>query len=68
MRPRRLRYDAPCRGQRRDGDCMPVRGFDHIDLRVGDVAATIAFYRDLLGLSARPPPRASDCRRSTAGP
>lgn len=32
---------------------MNITGFDHIVLCVRDVGATVAFYRDILGLEAR---------------
>jgi len=43
---------------------MTVRALDHVNLRVADVAATVAFYQDLLGMTATPPPGASDVSRS----
>jgi len=42
---------------------MPVTGLDHINLRVADLAASVAFYRDVLGMIASPPAGESDFSR-----
>lgn len=36
---------------------MTVKHLDHVNIQTRDMAATIAFYRDLLGLEARTAPR-----------
>lgn len=35
---------------------MAVRTLDHVNIRTPDVAGTAAFFRDVLGLDARPAP------------
>lgn len=35
---------------------MAVRTLDHVNIRTADVAGTAAFFRDVLGLEARPRP------------
>jgi len=38
---------------------MPVKTLDHVNIRTPDVPATVAFFRDVLGLEARPAPGAA---------
>lgn len=35
---------------------MKVEALDHINIRTGDVAATVAFFEDILDMKATPPP------------
>ncbi|QGP80506.1 VOC family protein [Sphingobium sp. CAP-1] len=42
---------------------MPVRTLDHVNIRTPDVPGTTAFFRDLLGLDARPAPGADHIDR-----
>jgi catechol 2,3-dioxygenase-like lactoylglutathione lyase family enzyme len=35
---------------------MLIKRLDHINIRTRDLAATVAFYRDILGLEERDPP------------
>lgn len=44
---------------------MKVDGLDHITIRTRDTAATVAFYTDMLGLTAAAPPRGLDPARIT---
>lgn len=39
---------------------MAVDGIEHVNIRTGHVAETIAFFRDLLGMEVRHVPGASD--------
>ncbi len=38
---------------------MPVLGIDHVNVRTADVAATLGFFRDALGLTVVAPPGCS---------
>ncbi len=35
---------------------MTISRIDHVNISTGDLSATIAFYRDMLGLTPTPPP------------
>ena len=41
---------------------MPVDRIDHVNIRTSDVAVTAAFFRDVLGLEVRDPPRLDPAR------
>ena len=42
---------------------MSVHRLDHINIRTARLAASIAFYRDGLGMVVKPPPNTADLRR-----
>lgn len=42
---------------------MPVKTLDHVNIRTADVPGTAAFFRDVLGLEARPAPGIGDIDR-----
>lgn len=44
---------------------MTVDGLDHVNVRTRDMAATVAFYTDVLGLTAAAPPNGLDPARIT---
>ena len=35
---------------------MTIQALDHVNIRTADLQATVAFYRDVLGMEARPVP------------
>ena len=41
---------------------MPLDRIDHVNIRTRDIAATAAFFRDVLGLEVRDPPRLDPAR------
>ncbi|RVT89414.1 VOC family protein [Sphingomonas crocodyli] len=43
---------------------MPVAALDHVNVRTTDIAGTLAFYRDVLGMEVVPAPGANDITRS----
>lgn len=43
---------------------MPVIGLDHVNVRTADVASTLAFFRDVLGMAVVPPPGLAGTERS----
>ena len=43
---------------------MTIGRIDHINISTSDLAATVAFYRDMLGLTPKPPPGMDPKRNS----
>lgn len=41
---------------------MPIDRIDHVNIRTSDIAATAAFFRDVLGLRVGDPPRLDPAR------